>query len=150
MANISWEMVEKYTSQMKNGWSFDIDHFMYHREKGAALRVNLDEKHFLAASLYYSDRYDHTTGRSTPQMRLHIAFYTHESDTAMAFSHGMGKFFDLGESARKNFSEIIKKTADFDAARIKELYKKDRAALENPYANGGSLIDEMRRHASAL
>ena len=62
----------------------------------------------------------------------------------MAVSHGMGRFFKLGEYERKNFAEIIKKTADFDAAKIRALYERNRAALETPYANGGGVLDEMK------
>ena len=144
MAKISGEMIQKYNGQMKNGWQFDIDHFIYPREKGAALRVNLDEKHFLAASLYYSDQYDHATRKTRQHIHLHISFYTRERDTKMAVSHGMGRFFKLGEYERKNFAEIIKKTADFDAAKIRALYERNRAALETPYANGGGVLDEMK------
>ena len=150
MAKIAMNTIEKYNRQMKNGFRFDLSALMYRNEKQATLIVNLDEKHYLSASLWYSERFSRETRQYVQQMQLHISYYTREADTGMAVSRGIGNFFKLGEYPKKMFSEIIKKTAEFDAARIKELYEQDRAALENPYANGGGLMDEIRRPVTAL
>lgn len=150
MAKIAMNTIEKYNRQMKNGFRFDLSALMYRNKKQATLIVNLDEKHYLSASLWYSERFSRETRQYVQQMQLHISYYTREADTGMAVSRGIGKFFKLGEYPKKMFSEIIKKTAEFDAVRIKELYEQDRATLENPYANGGGLMDEIRRPVTAL
>ena len=118
MAKIAMNTIEKYNRQMKNGFRFDLSALMYRNEKQATLIVNLDEKHYLSASLWYTEHYSRETRQNVQQMRLHISYYTREADTGMAISRGIGKFFKLGEYPKKMFSEIIKKTAEFDAARL--------------------------------
>lgn len=144
---ITWGTVETYNQQMKNGFLFDISAWVYHQEKVATLIIPLDGPNYLKASLMYSERYQQK--QRIMQMLLHISYWKRE-ETGTSTSWGVGRYFQLGQVKRRNFSEIIKKTAEFNADRILALYKLNQEQLKNPYANGGCLLDELETSISEL
>lgn len=145
--SITWGTVETYNQQMKNGFRFDTSAWIYNREKAATLIIPLDGPHYLKASLIYSERYQQK--QRITQMMLHISCWKRE-ETGLSTSWGIGRYFQLGQVKRRNFSEIIKKTAEFNAARILALYNLNQEQLKNPYANGGCLLDELETCISEL
>lgn len=144
---ITWGTVETYNQQMKNGFLFDTSAWVYHQEKVATLIIPLDGPNYLKASLMYSERYQQK--QRIMQMLLHISYWKRE-ETGTSTSWGVGRYFQLWQVKRRNFSEIIKKTAEFNADRILALYKLNQEQLKNPYANGGCLLDELETSISEL
>lgn len=131
MANITKAQVEKLNSKMSNGWEFDWYYFLTHSgEKIASKKIEIDDKHFYKAEIWFSESYHRYEKEIT--MKLHISEFTKSDATDFASSVGMGISKTIGRGySKKMFSEIQKATANFTDDDIIKLAREHDAMLKD-------------------
>ena len=122
MASITRAEVEKINGKLANGWKFDIHHFLMHSgEKTVCRTINLDDTHYIQASLWYSETYKNFR-RDGLEITLHMARFT-RTGNGMATSSGLGLFRRIPyEKSRKSFANLEKLTAVIDDKYIMDIY----------------------------
>ena len=122
MANITREQVQKINEKMHNNWKFDLMHYLSNSgDKSATKRIELDEKHFIEAALWFSKKYENFRPVGL-EITLNISYYTAVGN-GLASSSGMGIFRKIPYTkARKSFADLQKLTAIIDDAYIMAIY----------------------------
>ena len=125
------EQILKRNAQAPDGWRYDWQFAITHSEHTLTRRVQIDGTHFLTAHLMYRDEEGanpwQSTGRQIPV--LHVSRY--EDRGAVAVSHGLGRWIDLGEPEKnKNYKVLCKYADGITEEMLMEIYNADRNLLD--------------------
>lgn len=117
MAELKQIQIDKYNAQCKNGFKFDFQHYLYHKEKILFKYINFESNQILKASILY---YENNHG-NTPTLHLHKGSPSGEFYT---FS-GLGQFITIGEPQKtKRFNLLIDFTKKLTDEYILSLHDK--------------------------
>lgn len=136
MAKITMEQVEKINAKMGNGFKLDIETFLSYKEKVAVKLIDISEKEYLKATIWYMNRYNWETDETNLKIELNVSLYT-KHRYHMDLTSGEGLKIELISGCKKKiFSAIQKKTHEitdeFIITKAMEYYDQ----LSNPYAYG--------------
>ena len=100
MTKLTNIQIDKYNTQCKNGFKFDFQYYLYHKEKTLIKYIDLESNQVLKASiLYYEDNQ-----KQVPTLHLHKGV---PSGGFYSFS-GLGQFITRGEPQKtKRFNLLI-------------------------------------------
>lgn len=125
--------IEKWESECKNNFKFDLRYWLYHNEKTLEKTVKLDGKTYLKAHIMFYNKYENyrTVGY---YININISKWYIEGE--MATSHGLGINYKLNDEIyqRRNFKELQKATELINDELIMSIYNQDnmgKKQLEN-------------------
>ena len=120
MAQITKEQVNKLNSKLANNWKFNLKSFLMHQgEKSIVKMIDIDDQHFIRASLYFDESY--RTFEKKIEINLNISLWTRTGD--MATSEGLGLFRTIPyNKPRKSYADLEKLSAVIDDAYIMDIY----------------------------
>lgn len=131
MATYTKEQLNKWNSNMTNGWKLSISSLVFHNEKNPELCVPIDDKTYIEAKLWYTDVRDgyKYTGLKRPQLHISLC---HKQESGTAVSYGVGYTKDLeGEVKRATLSNLVKLTTQFTPNDIMAIAKANMPSLNN-------------------
>ena len=131
MAKITQQKINEWNSKMANGWRISMSSLVFHDEKNPELKVNIDDKTYIEAKIWYQDVKDgyKYTGLKAPYLHLALC---HKKDNDMAVSYGLGYFKCIGEPVKRaSFNNLIKLTNNYTSDYIMRLYQAKASQLNN-------------------
>lgn len=123
MAKLTREQYNKWNSQAKNGFGFDIEYFAIWNEKTLSKKIKMENgniaefkieytKEFEAKTNEYGSRWNVETGRYIPMLYITV---WHPTQTGLYTSTGWEKTERLGEpETSKKYNVLCKLSADID------------------------------------
>ena len=141
MAQITKDQVNKLNSKLVNGWKFNLKSFLMHQgEKSIVKTIDIDERKFIKASLYFNERYNRY--EKAIEINLNISLWTRAGD--MATSEGLGLFRAIPyNKPRKSYADLEKLSAVIDDAYIMDIYSSGNNAQK---CINNILIDKSGAH----
>ena len=127
MPKLTREQYNKWNAKATNGFSFDIQDYVFRGEKTLTRRIPIDEDHYTELHLMYRDEYitktnEHgcrwnvTTGRQIPT--LHVSKWTRGLSGEVYTSSGMGDWITVGEPQTSKKYDVLCKIAEtIDASK---------------------------------
>lgn len=115
MSKLTREQANRWNAQAKNGFTFDIEHYVIWNEKGLKKRVPT-ETGFTQFKLGYNDeietvtneygcKYNRRTGRYVPT--LHISEWKPTHTEGVYSSDGLGQFIPVGAPQDKKNYKVL-------------------------------------------
>lgn len=142
MPTLTRDQVKSWNTANKNGFSFDVQYYLFHSEKTVQKKIDIGNKHFLVVKLTYRGDFkrvenDCGQGYNVPTFRhipcVHFADYLDEGEVMV--SHGLGYWHNLGEAVdKKSYSALQKLTADWTDEKCLETYAELTRTKVNQYA----------------
>lgn len=133
MASITREQINKMNQKLKNGFSFDIQYFVYHKEKVATKDLKIDDNSFIRFRLMFVNEYKTVVNSCGAKHRQSTGLYVpcvHISKYVNNTSHGLGQWVDLGTAQkRQTFSTLQKLSEICTEEKLTSLI--DEIALNN-------------------
>lgn len=120
MAKITIEKVKELNEKMSNGFTLDIAMAKFYGEKEAHKFIDLQDGYKLEASINYRNKYHCFEREITMHLDLEL-WKVSDISPDMLISCGGYYVMDLGKCSKKMFSDIIKKTKEFDDTKIIKL-----------------------------
>ena len=141
MAQITKEQVNKLNSKLANNWRFNLKSYLMHQgEKSIVKMIDIDDRHFIRASLYFDESY--RTFEKKIEINLNISLWTRAGD--MATSDGLGLFRTIPyNKPRKSYADLEKLSAVIDDAYIMDIYNSGNNAQK---CIDNILIDKLGAH----
>ena len=114
MANITRAQLDKFNKALHNGFTLDLQHFIFHSgEKQAAKKVDLGEGKYLQATIGWYRAGDLWSRETIYTPKLHLAIFSPCSTEGVFSSSGMGALISLTEEVftRRNWNKLAEYTA---------------------------------------
>lgn len=100
MAKLTNIQIDKYNAHCENGFKFDFQYYLYHKEKTLIKYIDLESNQVLKASILYHE----DNKKQVPTLHLHKGV---SSGEFYSFS-GIGQFITIGEAQKtKRFNVLI-------------------------------------------
>ena len=126
MPSITREQFNRWNAKAVNGFAFDLQTYCVWGEKSLCRYIHLDDDHKVELHVEYRDEYETRTspygckyqmptGRHIPE--LHVSAWTRSaSGSGMFVSHGLGRWFKIGEpQTSKKYDVLCKLAATINA-----------------------------------
>lgn len=127
--------VEKWNSECKNDFKFDVEYYIFHNEKTVEKIIELDKEHYLKTHIMYYDKRENFKWIGY-YINVNISKWYHKEGENFASSNGLGISLALNDIIykKRSFKELQKATELINTELIMSIYNKDIAGekvLEN-------------------
>ena len=141
MANITRAQLDKFNKALHNGFTLDLQHFIFHSgEKQAAKKVDLGEGKYLQATIGWYRAGDLWSRETIYTPKLHLALFSPCSTEGVFSSSGMGALISLTEEVftRRNWNKLAEYTAAWTDEKLLDAMRENMGKLGDPVLHFGA------------